>query len=217
MVKKQILVLGLKTFGMSIVKQLSKYNCEVLAIDKEMDRVEIADEYATHAIQLDIRNADEIGELSLKSFDIAIITVDDIEASIMASLIFKEQGIETVIVKAKNNVHKRILEKMEVDKIISPEEEMGIKLAKSIMNVSVIDAINFSDEYNILEINALDKWLGKTIAKLDLRNKYGMNVLCVKNHDKELEISPSPDYEIGKGDILVAIVEKEKFEKTELA
>lgn len=215
--KKNILVLGLKTFGMSIVKQLSKYNCEVLALDKEMDKVEAAAEYATHAIQIDIRNAEEISELSLNSFDVAIITVDDVESSIMASLIFKEHGIKTVIVKAKNKMHKKILEKMEVDKIISPDEEMGIKLAKSIMNISIIDAINFSDDYNILEISALDKWLGKTLAKLDLRNKYGMNVLCVKNPTKELEISPSPDYEIQKDDILVAIVEKEKMEKTELA
>ena len=216
MVKKQILVLGLKTFGMSIVKQLSKYNCEVLAIDKEMDKVETAAEYATHAIQLDIRDADELSELALESFDIAIITVDDIEASIMASLIFKEHGIGTVIVKAKNNVHKRILEKMEVDKIISPEEEMGIKLAKSIMNASVIDAINFSDEYSILEINALSKWIGKTLISLNLRVEYGMNVLCIKNPNKELDISPSLDYVIENGDILVAIVENKKIENTEL-
>jgi len=216
MVKKNILVVGLKTFGMSIVKQLSEYNCEILAIDKEMDKVEEADEYATHALQLDIRNADDISELSLDSFDIAIITLDDIEASIMASLIFKEHGIGTVIVKAKNSIHKRILQKMDVDKIISPDEEMGKKLAKSIMNVSVIDAINFSDDYSILEINALDKWLGKTIAKLDLRNEYGMNVLCVKNHTKEIEISPNPDYIIEKGDILVAIVENRKIEQTDL-
>ena len=215
--KKNILVLGLKTFGMSIVKQLSKYNCEILALDKEMDKVEAAAEFATHAIQIDIRNAEEIDELSLNTFDVAIITVDDVESSIMASLIFKEHGIKTVIVKAKNKMHKKILEKMEVDKIISPDEEMGIKLAKSIMNISIIDAINFSDDYNILEISALDKWLGKTLAKLDLRSKYGMNVLCVKNPTKELEISPSPDYEIQKDDILVAIVEKEKMEKTELA
>ena len=218
MVKKQILVLGLKTFGMSIVKQLSKYNCEVLAIDKEMERVEIAAEYATQAIQLDIRDGEgEITGLSLTDFDVAIITVDDIEASIMASLIFKEQGIKTVIVKAKNKMHKKILEKMEVDKIISPEEEMGIKLAKSIMNASVIDAINFSDEYNILEVHALEKWIGQSFLKLNLRNEYGMNVLCVKNPNKELEISPSPDYVIERGDILVAIVEKEKMDKTELA
>lgn len=218
MVKKQILVLGLKTFGMSIVKQLSKYNCEVLAIDKEMERVEVASEYATQAIQLDIRDGEgEIAGLSLIDFDVAIITVDDIEASIMASLIFKEQGVKTVIVKAKNKMHKKILEKMEVDKIISPEEEMGIKLAKSIMNASVIDAINFSDEYNILEVHVLEKWIGKTFLKLNLRNEYGMNVLCVKNPNKELEISPSPDYIVERGDILVAIVEKEKMDKTELA
>ena len=218
MVKKQILVLGLKTFGMSIVKQLSKYNCEVLAIDKEMERVEVAAEYATQAIQLDIRDGEgEITGLSLTDFDVAIITVDDIEASIMASLIFKEQGVKTVIVKAKNKMHKKILEKMEVDKIISPEEEMGIKLAKSIMNASVIDAINFSDEYNILEIHVLEKWIGKSFLALNLRNEYGMNVLCVKNPNKELEISPSPNYVIERGDILVAIVEKEKMDKTELA
>ena len=218
MVKKQILVLGLKTFGMSIVKQLSKYNCEVLAIDKEMERVEIAAEYATQAIQLDIRDGEgEITGLSLTDFDVAIITVDDIEASIMASLIFKEQGIKTVIVKAKNKMHKKILEKMEVDKIISPEEEMGIKLAKSIMNASVIDAINFSDDYNILEVHVLEKWIGQSFLKLNLRNEYGMNVLCVKNPNKELEISPSPDYVVERGDILVAIVEKEKMDKTELA
>lgn len=214
--RKQILVVGLKTFGMSVVKQLSKYNCEVLAIDKEMDRVEVAAEYATHAMQVDIRDADEIAELSLSDFDIAIITVDDIEASIMSSLIFKEHGIEMVIAKAKNNVHKRILEKMEVDRIISPEEEMGIKLAKTIMNVSVIDAINFSDDYSILEINALEKWIGRSLISLDLRNKYAMNILCIKNPNKELEISPSPEYTIEKGDVLVAIVETEKIKGTEL-
>ena len=218
MVKKQILVLGLKTFGMSIVKQLSKYNCEVLAIDKEMERVEIAAEYATQAIQLDIRDDEgEIKGLSLNDFDVAIITVDDIEASIMASLIFKEQGVKTVIVKAKNKMHKKILEKMEVDKIISPEEEMGNKLAKSIMNASIIDAINFSDEYNILEVHALEKWIGQSFLKLNLRNEYGMNVLCVKNPNKELEISQSPKYIVERVYILVAIVEKEKMDKTELA
>lgn len=214
--KKHILVVGLKTLGMSIVKQLSKYNCEVLAIDKEMEKVEDAAEYATEAIQIDIRDSEEITKLPLNTFDIAIITVDDIEASIMASLIFKEQGIETVIVKAKNNVHKRILEKMEVDKIISPEEEMGIKLAKSLMNASVIDAINFSDEYSILEIAALDKWLGKTLISLNLRNEYGMNVLCIKNQEKELNIFPSQDCVIEEGDILVALVDNKKIENTDL-
>ena len=205
MVKKHILVLGLKTFGLSIVKQLSKYNCELLAIDKSMDRVQEADEFATHALQIDVRDLDKMDTLSLNSFDVAIITMDNIEESIMAALVFQENNIPQIIVKSNSEMHKKILEKMGIDKIISPETEMGIKLAKAIMNESIIDAINFSDEYSIVEINALDKWIGKSLGKLSLREIYGLNVLCVKNANKELEISPNQDYIIEEKDVLVAI------------
>lgn len=216
MVKKHILVLGLKSFGLSIVKQLSKYNCEVLAIDKSMERVEVADEYTTQAIQVDMHDLDKMETLSLNSFDVAIITLDSIEESIMAALVFQEKGIPQIIVKSASEMHKKILEKMGVDKIISPETEMGIKLAKSIMNESVIDAINFSDEYSIVEINALEKWVGKTIGKLNLRENYGLNVLCVKNADKELEISPNEQYVIEEKDTLVAIAENKKLDESGL-
>ena len=214
--KKHILVLGLKTFGLSIVKQLSKYNCEVLAIDKSMERVEEADNYATHALQIDVRDMEKIDSLSLNSFDVAIITLDNVEESIMSALVFQEHGISQIIVKAVSQMHKKILEKMGIDKIISPETEMGIKLAKTIMNESVIDAINFSDDYSIVEIQALDKWIGKTLNKLNLRETYGINILCVKNANKELEISPSEEYIIEEKDILVVIAENEKLSETGL-
>ena len=216
MVKKNILVIGLKTFGLSIVKQLFKYNCDVLAIDKNMDRVEEADEFATHAVQIDPRDLEKLESLSLGSFDIAIITLDNIEESIMAALLFQEKKIPEIIVKANSEMHKKILEKMQIDKIILPENEMGIKLAKAIMNESVIDAINFSDDYSIVEINALNKWIGKSLKKLNLREEYGINVLCVKNSSKELQISPSLDYIIEEKDILVAIAENEKLNSTGL-
>lgn len=211
MAKKHILVLGLKTFGLSIVKQLSKYNCEVLAIDKDMDRVEEADEFATHALQIDTRDSDKMDSLSLNSFDIAIITIDNIEESIMSALLFQEKGIPYIIVKATSEMHRKILEKMGIEKIVSPEKEMGIKLAKTIMNESVIDAINFSDDYSIVEIHALDKWIGKSLNKLNLREIYGINILCVKKLNNELEISPSQDYIIEEKDILVAIAENKKL------
>lgn len=216
MAKKNILVLGLKTFGLSIVKQLFKYNCDVLAIDRNMDRVEEADEFATHAVQIDPRELDKLESLSLGSFDIAIITLDSIEESIMAALLFQEKKIPEIIVKANSEMHKKILEKMQIDKIILPENEMGIKLAKAIMNESVIDAINFSDDYSIVEINALNKWIGKSLKQLNLREEYGINVLCIKNSGKELEISPSLDYIIEEKDILVAIAENEKLNSTGL-
>lgn len=216
MAKKHILVLGLKTFGLSIVKQLSKYNCEVLAIDKDMNRVEEADEFATHALQVDTRDADKMDSLSLNSFDIAIITIDNIEESIMSALLFQEKNIPQIIVKSTSEMHKKILEKMGIDKIISPENEMGIKLAKTIMNESVIDAINFSDDYSIVEIQALDKWIGKSLNKLNLREIYGLNILCVKNLNKDLEISPSQDYIIEEKDILVAIADNKKLNESGL-
>ena len=217
MVKNNFMVLGLGAFGMSIVKKLSQYDAEVLAIDKNMENVEIASKYATHAMQLDVRDTDSLKKLSLNNFDIAIITVDDIEASIMASLIFKEEGVSTVIVKSKNEMHKKILQKMGVDKIISPEEEMGVKLAKSLMNISVVEAINFSDDYSLVEIKVLKKWVGKSLEKLDLRNSYGLNVLCIKSEDGFLNISPSQDCILNSGEILFAVAEIEKLDSSGLA
>ena len=216
MAKKHILVLGLKTFGMSIVKQLSKYNCEVLALDKNMDRVEVADQYATEAVQIDKIDTDKMNSLSLDTFDVAIINLENVEESIMAAMIFQEKGIQKIIVKSINEMHKKILEKMGIDKVISPETEMGIKLAKSIMNESVIDAINFSDEYSIVEINALDKWIGKPLGKLFLRDNYGMNVLCIKNANKDLEIFPSLEYIVEEKDILVALADNNKLNESGL-
>ncbi|MBQ2916696.1 MAG: TrkA family potassium uptake protein [Clostridia bacterium] len=216
MAKKHILVLGLKTFGMSIVKQLSKYNCEVLALDKNMDRVEEADQYATEAVRIDKIDTDKMNSLSLDTFDVAIITLENVEESIMAAMLFQEEGISKIIVKSINEMHKKILEKMEIDTIISPETEMGIKLAKSIMNESVIDAINFSDEYSIVEINALDKWIGKPLGKLFLRDNYGMNVLCIKNINKDLEIFPSLEYIVEEKDILVALADNNKLNENGL-
>ena len=216
MAKKHILVLGLKTFGMSIVKQLSKYNCEVLALDKNMDRVEAADQYSTEAVQIDKIDTDKMNSLSLDTFDVAIINLENVEESIMAAMIFQEKGISEIVVKSISEMHKKILEKMGIDKVISPETEMGIKLAKSIMNESVIDAINFSDEYSIVEINVLDKWIGKPLGKLFLRDNYGMNVLCIKNANKDLEIFPSLEYIVEESDILVALADNNKLNESGL-
>ena len=211
--KKHIVVLGLDNFGMSTIKQLSKYNCETLAIDKNLDRVEIANEYATHSMQLDMQDADDFDELSLNSFDIAIITFSDIQTSILSALVCKEIGIPMVIAKAKNETHKKILQKMDVDKIILPEEEMGVKLAKGLMNRSLIEMIDLSEDYSIVELNVQEKWDNKSLSELRLRNNYGLNVLCIKCQNKNIVISPLPEYVVRSGDILVGIAYNEKFHK----
>ena len=211
--KKHIVVLGLDNFGMSTIKQLSKYNCETLAIDKKLDRVEIADEYATHSMQLNMQDADDFEEISLNSYDVAIITFSDIQTSILAALVCKEKNIPMVIAKANDETHKKILQKMDVDKIILPEEEMGIKLAKGIMNRSLIEIIDLSEEYSLVELNAPEKWIDKTLSELRLRNTNGLNVLCIKNATKDIVISPMPEHVIKSGDVLIGIARNEKFNK----
>ena len=150
--KKHIVVFGLDNFGMSTIKHLPKYNCETLAIDKNIDRVEIADEYATYAMQINMKDIEDFEELSLNSYDIAIITFSDVQTSILTALVCKENNIPMVVAKANDETHKKILRKMEVDKIISPEEDAGTKLAKSIMDKSIIEMIDLSEEYSIVEL-----------------------------------------------------------------
>lgn len=213
MSKKNIVVFGLDSFGMSTIKQLSKYNCETLAIDKNMDRVEIADEYATYAMQINMQDVDDFEELSLNSYDVAIITFSDIQTSILAALVCKENNIPMVIAKANSITHKKILAKMEVDKIILPEEESGIKLAKGIMNKSIIDMVDLSEDYSIVELKANEKWINKSLSELRLRNIYGLNVLCIKSKNGDIVISPAPDRVLSNGDILIGIAYNEKFNK----
>lgn len=209
--KKHIVVFGLDSFGMSTIKQLSKYNCETLAIDKRMDRVEIAEDYATYAMQVNMNDADDFDELSLNSYDIAIITFSDIETSILAALVCKEKNIPMVVAKANDETHKKILTKMEVDKIIMPAEDAGVKLAKSIMDKSIIEMIDLSEEYSIVEFNVPEKWINKSLGELRLRNIYGLNVLCIKNQSKDIVISPSPEHKLDNGDVLVGIADNRKI------
>ena len=119
-----------------------------------------------------------------------------------------EAGIEKVIARSTSSLHKKILEKIGVSKIISPDQEMGIRIAKGIMDINVMEAINISENYDIVEIKAQEKWIGKTLKELKFRNHLGMNVLLVKKTNTKLAISPNGDYEIEKGDRLVVIDEK---------
>ncbi len=205
MKKLNILVMGLNSFGQSIVKQLYEYNCDVLAIDKDIDKVEDIVDFATEAIQLDIKDSTELKKLSLDNFDVAVITMQDIGTNIMAAMICKEAGINKVIARSTSNIHRKILEKIGIDKIISPDTEMGIRIAKGIMDVNVMETISISNDYEITEIKVKDKWLDKTLQELDFRNNYRMNVILVKKSDSEIEISPNGSYVIEKGDRLVVI------------
>ncbi|MDR0979046.1 MAG: TrkA family potassium uptake protein [Lachnospiraceae bacterium] len=212
--KKSYLVLGLGKFGTSVAKRLSEFDCDVLAVDKVIEKVQDASSYVTRAVKLDIMDSGALKSLSLNNFDVAIIAISyDLEASILATLMLKEAGVPKVIAKAKNDIHKNILEKMGVDIAVLPEDEMGKRLANSLVKANIIETIDLSTDYSLLEIKVYDEWVKKPIGSLKLREKYGLNVLAIKGEKKDINISPCPEDVIESTDILIVIAENAKWEK----
>ena len=143
--------------------------------------------------------------LGLGNFDVAIIAIgSDIRASIMATLIAKEMGVEHVVCKAKDELQAKVLYKIGADRVVFPERDMGIRVAHNLVSDNILDHIELNPEYSIMEIVTPNKWVGKTLIELDLRAKYEITILAIKNGDK-INVIPSPEEQLQKNSILVVI------------
>lgn len=204
--KKQFLVIGLGRFGATIAKTLATLGYEVMALDKNEHRVKHLAPIVTQAIEVDSTDEQALAELGVQNFDHAIVAIgDDIQASILTTLILKEMGLPHVIAKATNEYHSKVLEKIGADKVIQPEREMGLRVAHHLISENVIDFIELSPDYSIVEITASEPMIGKTLASLDIRAKYGCNVIAIKSPEKGMNISPRAETEICAGDLLVIL------------
>lgn len=202
---KSFAVIGCGRFGSTLAKTLMDLGNEVMAVDSNSDIVQEMSEEVTYAVQADVMDESTLKELGLSNFDVVVVSIgSDIQASIMASLIAKELGAKKLIAKAQSILHGKVLEKIGVDKVIYPERDMARRLAHNLSSRNILDYIELSSEYNIMEITSLNSWWGKTISDLDLRNKYGINIMAIKRGDK-IDVSPNPDEEIIEGDILLII------------
>lgn len=205
MANKQYVVIGLGRFGSSVAQTLYSLGNDVLVIDKDEDLVQDMSDSVTHAVQMDATDEGALRTLGLRNFDVAIITIGgNIQSSIMATLLVKELGIKHIVAKANNDLHAKVLKKIGADRVILPEKDMGVRVAHNISSSSILDYIELSTDYSIIEIKAPREWLGKTIMTLKLRSKYGINVMAIKNK-KDINISPLPDEVIHEDDILVAV------------
>ncbi len=203
----QFAVLGLGRFGTSIVRTLCKNGCNVLACDEDEDIVQEISEIATHAVQVNVTDEAAMHSLGLGNFDVVIIAIgDDMEASLIATLVAKEMGAKFVLVKAQNSHHKVILEKIGADRVVLPEFEMGERLATSLITTNVIDYINLSEEFSIAEIEPLEQWIDVSIQKANIRATIGLNIVAIKR-GKRVIVSPKADELIQDEDILVVIGE----------
>lgn len=212
---KSFVVIGLGRFGSSVAKTLYNLGNEVMAVDMDSDVIQEISEHVTHAVVADVLDEAVLHELGLSNFDVVIISIaSNIEASIMATLTAKEVGAKKVVVKAQSEIHGKVLTKVGADRIIFPERDMGARVAHNLTSSNILDFIELSPEYYIIEIAALKRWINKSLSELRLRNKYGVNVLAIKR-GSTLKISPEASEVILEGDILVVIGDSDDIRKIE--
>ncbi len=210
---KQIAVIGLGKFGVSLATAYSKEGGTVLAIDRDGDKVQDIANIVTYAIKADVSDPEVVRNIGLENVDIAVVSIsDNLEASVMATILSKELGVPEVIAKAQNDVHAKVLKKVGADKIIFPEKDMGIKLAKSLSLTHFKDIIDIRDDYSIIEAVAPKSWIGKNLTEINPRKKYGFNVIAVRNEDK-LTVNLDPLENFNKDDTLIVIGRNEVMSK----
>jgi trk system potassium uptake protein TrkA len=216
---EQFVIIGCGRFGSAVAQELTKLGREVMIIDVDQDVVQNMSNVVTYAVQADVTDANTVKSLGIGNFDTAIVTMGaNIQGSMLATLLVKETGVKKVISKAQSKVHSQILYKIGADRVIFPEREMGIRLAKNLVSKNVLEFIELSEDYSVIELRVTKDWIGKTLEELEMRKKYGINVVAIKNLDK-VNISVLGSYKIKENDKLVVIGQNEnlnKFEKKEV-
>lgn len=207
------LVIGLGTFGRSVTQTLYENGKMVLAIDQREDRVQkvIDDEIASDAIILDVTDENSIRKVINDDFDTAFVCIgDNTQSSVFVTVILKEMGIKTIICKAKNELQGKILKKIGATSVVYPEETMAKEIALGVIRPNITEHFKFSEKYRVFEIKAPKDFDGKNLIELNLRNKYEMNIIGIKD-EKELNIMPLPNTIIRENNVLLVIANIEKM------
>lgn len=203
--KKDFAVIGLGRFGGSICRELSQEGMQVLAIDSNEVRVNEYKNIAYHSVIADSTNEDMLMEIGIKNFDHVIVAIgENIQASILTAVILADMGIKKITVKAQNDHHEKILNKIGVHQVVHPERDMGKRLAHNIISNNILDYLELSDEHSIVEVKAGKKMVGKSLIDLDIRANYGCNIVAIKR-GRDINVSPSAEEGLREDDILIVI------------
>lgn len=205
MSNKQFVVIGLGIFGSSVAKTLYNLGNDVLAIDMDEEAVQEISDSVTHAVQMDATDEHALKTIGIRNFDVAVVAIGaNAQASIMTTLLVKELGVKYIIVKGNSDLHAKVLYKIGANRVILPERDMGTRVAHNLVSSSILDYIELSPDYSIIEIESPGQWHNKNIKDLNLRAKYGINIIAIKN-DNTVNMSPHAEDIIEPGDIVVAI------------
>lgn len=212
---KQFIILGAGRFGSSVATKLVELGAEVMIVDKSESVIQQIADKVTYAVAADVTAEGSLNALGIRNFDTAVVTIgDDIQASILVTITLKELGVNHIVAKAQNALHAKVLYKIGADRVVFPEREMGLKVAKNLMASNVIDFIELSADYSIVEISPLQDWIDKSIREVNVRGNYGLNIIALKK-GAEMKINLSADYMIERGDIMVVIGNNEDLKEIE--
>lgn len=213
--KKDFVVIGLAGFGGSVCKELYRLGHQVLAIDTNEAKVNAVLDHSTKAVVADASREDVLKSLGVGNFNYAIVAIgDNMQSSILCTLLLKEMGVKNVWVKAQDANHAKVLTKIGADRIIQPEHDMGIRIANQLQSGKLQEYIELSENYSISELDITKKLANKTINDTDIRSKYGCTILAVKNGEM-VNISPSPKDKLHEGDMIVVIGNNEDIKRFE--
>lgn len=213
MAKKEYVVFGLGRFGRSVAVTLADSGCEVLVVDDNEGKIQEIAEYVTFAIKADVTDAEVLASLGISNFDGAIVAIgENLEASVMVTILAKEMGIPYVLAKAQSEIHAKVLKKVGADMVVYPEKETGIRIANNLLMGNFFDAVELSSTFSMMELDVLDSWAGNSLRELNLRAKYKINVIGLKRENR-LDINPDADMPLQKNDVVVIIGRNEVLNK----
>lgn len=206
MKKQTFAVIGLGRFGGSVCKTLADAGQEVLAIDKYESRVNDYKDIATQAVVADAQDEDVLRSLGIRNVDHVIVAIgEDIQASILVTLMVKEQGVKYVTAKAQNEYHEKVLEKLGVDRVVHPERDMGVRIGRSLTSKNMVDYLDLDANFKLAEILITNpEFVGKSLAEMDFRDRYGLNVIALAHSRQEMVLPSAGDVLTENDSILVA-------------
>ena len=211
--KKTYVVVGLGKFGVTVATRLYELGNEVLAIDNLAENVQRIENRVTYAVVGDARDEEVLRSLGVRNYDCAVVAIgSDLATSVLVTLNLKELGIPKILCKATDELQKKALEKVGADRVVIPEREMGVKLAQALSSSSVLDYIELSRDCGIVEIPVPESWRGKTIRELNIRAKFGVNIIAVKKNGG-INVAPGGDCLLDEQSVLVVLGKNEQLTK----
>ena len=212
---KSYIVIGMGRFGSEAARRLCELGCEVLALDRSSELIQRISNDVTQAVVADVRDKEVLRALGVGELDCGIVAIgDSLGDSVLATMNLKELGVPYVVCKAHDETHRQVLLKLGADKVLIPEQEQANRLARNLSSPNVLDYIELSDEYGIIETPVPAGWYGRSLKELNVRAKLGINILAVRRGGS-FNVSPGADFSFTEGDVMVVLGDSKALKKVQ--